>query len=165
MRYNSDPKRHITRARRFSPVSFSPAHGLSPWPDPHGPRYAGHHHAAERPLSFPGRSGCGTQGYICLPTSAGAATASWTVKPSPLIVPLLLTGLALLVGHLQRAQDWAGAWRLEQKILTEAPITELAKIEPAPEPDADSSKQALTYGSGRLGVETPRRRASAIIAL
>jgi Protein of unknown function (DUF3455) len=24
----------------------------------------------------------GTQGYICLPTSAGAATASWTVKPS-----------------------------------------------------------------------------------
>ena len=24
----------------------------------------------------------GTQGYVCLPTSAGAATASWTVKPS-----------------------------------------------------------------------------------
>jgi hypothetical protein len=24
----------------------------------------------------------GTQGYICLPTSTGAATASWTVKPS-----------------------------------------------------------------------------------
>jgi len=24
----------------------------------------------------------GTQGYICLPTSAGTATASWTVKPS-----------------------------------------------------------------------------------
>jgi hypothetical protein len=24
----------------------------------------------------------GTQGYICLPTSAGASTASWTVKPS-----------------------------------------------------------------------------------
>ena len=24
----------------------------------------------------------GTQGYICLPTSAGAPTASWTVKPS-----------------------------------------------------------------------------------
>src|SRR5262249_40381643 len=24
----------------------------------------------------------GTQGYICLPTSAGAASASWTVKPS-----------------------------------------------------------------------------------
>jgi hypothetical protein len=24
----------------------------------------------------------GTQGYICLPTSPGAATASWTVKPS-----------------------------------------------------------------------------------
>jgi hypothetical protein len=27
-------------------------------------------------------SAVGTQGYICLPTSPGAATASWTVKPS-----------------------------------------------------------------------------------
>src|SRR5712671_6999374 len=24
----------------------------------------------------------GTQGYICLPTSTGASTASWTVKPA-----------------------------------------------------------------------------------
>jgi len=31
---------------------------------------------------FLATSAVGTQGYICLPTSAGAATASWTVKSS-----------------------------------------------------------------------------------
>ena len=42
----------------------------------------------------------------------------------------LLAGLALLVGHLQRALDWSEGWRIEQKILAEAPIPEMKKMEP-----------------------------------
>ena len=34
-------------------------HGLGPRPEPHDACDPGHHHAARRPLSFPGRSGGG----------------------------------------------------------------------------------------------------------
>ena len=60
MRYNIDPKRHIARARRFfAGLVLASAAGLSPRPEPDGPRDAGPHHAAGRPLSFPGRSSGG----------------------------------------------------------------------------------------------------------
>jgi len=82
MRYNIDPKRQITRARRFAGLvlasSMGSAHGQT-LATPVTPAIitppAGHSLFLVAPA-------VGTQGYICLPTSAGAATASWTVKPS-----------------------------------------------------------------------------------
>ena len=83
MRYNIDSKRHITRARRFFAglvlaSAMGSAHGQT-LTAPVTPAIitppAGHSLFLVAPAA-------GTQGYICLPTSAGAATASWTVKPS-----------------------------------------------------------------------------------
>ena len=83
MRYSIDPKLTSRKRAASSPVSFSPA----PWAQPMA-------RASRPPLRRPSSRrrtatlfswsapAAGTQGYICLPTSAGAATASWTVRPS-----------------------------------------------------------------------------------
>lgn len=83
MRYNIDPKRHITRARRFFAVlvlasAMGAAHGQT-LTTPVTPAIITPPNGNSLFLVAPA---AGTQGYICLPTSAGAATASWTVKPS-----------------------------------------------------------------------------------
>jgi hypothetical protein len=43
---------------------------------------------------------------------------------------LIVGGCALAAGHLQRAFEWAEAWRLQQKILAEAPVLEMKNMEP-----------------------------------
>jgi hypothetical protein len=83
MRYNLDPKPHIARARRLiAGLVLASALGSL-----HGQNLT----APATPAIITPPAGqslflvapaVGTQGYICLPTSAGAATASWTVKPS-----------------------------------------------------------------------------------
>jgi hypothetical protein len=83
MRYNIDPKRLIARPRCFFAglvlaSAIGSVHGQTlaapVTPAIITPPY-GHSLFLVAPAT-------GTQGYICLPTSAGAATASWTVKPS-----------------------------------------------------------------------------------
>ena len=83
MRYNIDPKRHITRAHRFFAglvlaSAMGSAHGQT-LTAPVTPAIITPPNGHSLFLVAPA---AGTQGYICLPTSAGAATASWTVKPS-----------------------------------------------------------------------------------
>jgi hypothetical protein len=83
MHYIVDRKSHNERTRRFvAGVVLACAVGLA-----HGQNLT----APATPAIITPPSGnvlflvapaVGTQGYICLPTSAGAATASWTVKPS-----------------------------------------------------------------------------------
>jgi hypothetical protein len=83
MHYNIDPKRRIARARRFFAglvlaSAMGSAHGqtlMAPVTPAIITPPNGHSLFLVAPAA-------GTQGYICLPTSAGAATASWTVKPS-----------------------------------------------------------------------------------
>ena len=83
MRYNIHSKHHIAQARRFFAAlvlagAMGSAHGQT-LAAPVTPAIitppAGHSLFLIAPA-------VGTQGYICLPTSAGAATASWTVKSS-----------------------------------------------------------------------------------
>jgi hypothetical protein len=83
MRYNLDSKRHIRALRTFfAGLVLASAMGLA-----HGQALT----VPVTPASITPPNGhalflvapaVGTQGYICLPTSAGAATASWTVKSS-----------------------------------------------------------------------------------
>jgi hypothetical protein len=83
MGYKIDPKRRITRGRRFFAalvlaMAMGSAHGQS-LTVPATPAIitppSGHSLFLIAPAT-------GTQGYICLPTSAGEATASWTIKAS-----------------------------------------------------------------------------------
>ena len=83
MRHSIDPKPHIAQARRFFAglvlaSAMGSAHGQT-LTAPVTPAIitppAGHSLFLVAPAAS-------TQGSICLPTSAGAATASWTVKPS-----------------------------------------------------------------------------------
>lgn len=50
-------------------------------------------------------------------------------RAAALRIALIVAAAALMVGHLQRAFDWAGAWHLEQKLLAEAPVLEMKKME------------------------------------
>src|SRR5262245_21743686 len=83
MRYHIDPKRRIARARHFFAdlilaTAVGSVHGQN-LTTPATPAIITP--PADRSL-FLVAPASGTQGYICLPTSAGAATAAWTVKPS-----------------------------------------------------------------------------------
>ena len=78
----SETSRFAQARRFFAGLVLAERRRPSPWPEPRGPRYAGHHHAADGHSLFLVAPAVGAQGYICLPTSAGAATASWTVKSS-----------------------------------------------------------------------------------
>jgi hypothetical protein len=83
MRHSIDPKPHIAQARRFFAglvlaSAMGSAHGQT-LTAPVTPAIITPPNGHSLFLVAPA---AGTQGYICLPTSAGAATASWTVKPS-----------------------------------------------------------------------------------
>jgi hypothetical protein len=83
MRNNIDPKRHITRARRFfAGLVFAGAVGLVHGQNLTAPATPALITPPDGHSLFLIAPAVGTQGYICLPTSAGAATASWTVKSS-----------------------------------------------------------------------------------
>ncbi len=53
--------------------------------------------------------------------------AGW--RSTALRITLVIAAAALMVGHLQRAFDWATAWRLQEKLLAEAPVPEMRKME------------------------------------
>jgi len=58
----------LAAAAHAQPISPPPAPGLITPPEGHSAFLVGH--------------AIGTQGYVCLPTTPGASTASWTVKPA-----------------------------------------------------------------------------------
>ncbi len=65
---------------------------------------------------------------------AGIATAyCWKLangwRSTALRIIVVIAAVALMGGHLQRAFDWATGWRLEEKILAEAPVPEMKKME------------------------------------